>query len=249
MDVDQKRIPRDPSTAGTGGRDIPVAVDGLRGAMIWWTAAAFGKEPAFEDPHVPSARNPAVDAPPPATPVSESADLTGSVGLFVDAKVPVEVRLEGVKLGELYFPGQVRWDVSPGPHALRLYTNGNPTELPLDFVVGREVHVLVGRTGVSTSEQLVAAPAGGPSTIEFRLVGQGSAQIRLDSKPTALGPGEKVSLTVPSGNHPLSVRSGDGTVIWASGNLEVGGGPVVVLIAEGRMPEVSGQGSFHAGGG
>jgi hypothetical protein len=217
--------------------------------MIWWTAAAFAKEPALDEPHVPSAHNPAVGTPPPATPMPEGSALAGSVGLFVDAKVPVEVRLEGVKLGELYYPGEVQWDVSAGRHTLRVYTNGTPTDVPLDFVVGREVHVLVGRNGVSTTEQAATAVASGPATVEFRLVGSGAAQIRLDSKPTPLGPGEKVSLTVPSGNHPLSVRSADGTVIWATGNLEVDGGPLVVLITEGRMPEVSGAGSFHAGGG
>jgi hypothetical protein len=77
-------------------------------------------------------------------------------------------------------------------------------------------------------------------------VGRGAAQLRIDAKPHAVEPGRDLTLDLPPGAHPMSVRSSDGTVVWATGSLEVAPGePLVVQIGEGRMPEVSGAGAFN----
>jgi hypothetical protein len=247
----------DPALAPAPSPAAPTLESGFRwsaragypAVMIWLCTMALGAEPLGDAQSLPSGRNPAVPTGAAAVPPAPAV-----VPLVVEAKVPVEVLLEGAKLGELYFPGEVRWTVTEGRHTVRLYVGGKPEDVPVDLVAGSETRIVVGRNGISSSSTRVAAAAAGPSPVEFRLVGSGAAQIRVDSARHAIEPGQNVSLTLPAGNHALSVRSSDGTVIWASGTLEIGGGeigggPLVVLIAEGRMPEVSGRGAFHAGGG
>ncbi|MEQ1504762.1 MAG: hypothetical protein ABMB14_21165, partial [Myxococcota bacterium] len=170
--------------------------------------------------------------------------------LVVDAKIPVEILLEGVKLGQLYYPGEVTFRVVAGHHTVRLYTNGQPTDLPLDLTTGHPTRILVGRTGVTTGAPAEgSAPAAtGPSSVEFRFVGGGAAQVRVEATSHPVEPGRPFTLELAPGVHPMSVRSTDGTVIWATGTLEVATGRVVVQVTEGRMPEVSGDGVFHAGG-
>lgn len=183
-----------------------------------------------------------------ADPNPEAAPLT------VDAKVPVEILLEGVKLGQLFFPAEITYQVAPGPHVVRIYTNGNPTDVPVDLKVGVGARIIAGRTGISvaapTDAPAAAVPVG-PVPVEFRYVGNGGAQLRIDNtRPHSVQPGQDVKLDLQAGVHPMSIRSTDGTVIWASGSLEIlAGQPIVVQIGEGRMPEVSGSGAFHAGGG
>lgn len=180
-----------------------------------------------------------------ADPTPEAAPLV------IDAKVPAEVMLGGVKLAQLYYPGEVTFQVTPGLHMVRIYTNGNPTDVPVDLTDGAGTRIVVGRTGISLAavDQPVAE-ATGPISVEFRFVGQGGAQLRVDKKPHAVQPGQDLTLALGAGVHPISVRSTDGTAIWATGTLEVAPGrPMVVQLSEGRMPEVSGAGAWHPGGG
>jgi hypothetical protein len=81
-------------------------------------------------------------------------------------------------------------------------------------------------------------------------VGGGSAQVRVDGARHHLSGGDRITLTLAPGPHAMSVRSQDGTSVWAAGTLSVSGGaPVIVQIAEGRMPEVGGPAKFDPGGG
>lgn len=167
--------------------------------------------------------------------------------LVIDAKVPVEILVGGVKLGELYYPGEARFRLVPGHHALRLYTNGQPTDVSLDLTAGERARVLVGRTGITVDDP-GSAPAASkePVAVAFRFVGSGSTRVVLDGKKLVVEAGQGLLLDLPPGSHPMSVRSSDGTVIWASGALDLeGGDSVVVQVAEGRMPEVSGPGAFR----
>jgi hypothetical protein len=169
--------------------------------------------------------------------------------LVVDARVPVEVMVNGAKLAALYAPGEARFRVEAGHHRLSLWTNGTPTAVELDVAEATEARVLVGRTGVTTSTGPVAAPAPADVVpVEFRVVGTPAAQVRVGDGRQVVQAGRAFTLALTPGPHPLSVRSEDGTAIWATGTLEVTGAPVVVQIAEGRVPEVSGSASFHAGG-
>lgn len=170
--------------------------------------------------------------------------------LAIDARQPAEILVNGVQLARLHFPCEVKFQVQTGPSQLRVYTNGLPTDVPIDIREDEVTRVLVGRTGISMTTERPAAPAAeGPVPVEFRVVGGAGAQVRLDAGRHAVQAGTNVTLDLQPGPHPLSVRSADGTAIWATGTLQVHGGPVVVQIAEGRMPEVSGGASFQAGGG
>jgi hypothetical protein len=196
------------------------------------------------DLSLPRATNPA------AAPEAQHPDAVEGARLEVDAKVPVEILISGVKLGQLYFPGEARFKIVPGEHTLRVYVNGNPTDVPLVLRAGERTRVLVGRSGVSLEAAVAdaAAPAAqpGPVAVQFRLSGGGSARLMLDGRPVALQGGAPVTVDLGVGSHPLSVRSTDGTAIWATGHLEVqGGDSLVVQVAEGRLPEVSGPGRFH----
>jgi hypothetical protein len=186
----------------------------------------------------------------PATPPPAPA------ALVVDAKVPAEVLLAGVKLGELYFPATVQFSISPGTYPLRVYVGGTPTDLEVELTSGAQTSVVVGRSGVSIAGTTAAPPVSTePASVEFRMVGRGAVRLSVedgDGAPAVgrLATGETLALELLPGPHALSLRSGDGTVIWATGALHVAGsGPVVVLVSEGRLPEVSGGGAFLGVGG
>ena len=170
--------------------------------------------------------------------------------LHIDAKLPAEVLVDGAKIAQLWHPGALTVAVSAGPHTLRIYTHGDPEDFPVQIEPDAQTRVVVGRTGI-TLDSLAAAPAdpATPVAVELRSVG-GSAQVRLADRRIELDNGERVSVQLAPGDHRMSVRSRDGTVIWATGVLEVGVGEgLVVQVAEGRLPELSGAGRFHASGG
>ena len=170
--------------------------------------------------------------------------------VFESHRALVELLVDGSKYAQLWHPGEARFEVPAGPHELRVYSSGEPTDLPTVIAPGATLRVLVGRTGVSLETELAAAddePAG-PVPVEFRSVG-GSAQLRLGRDRVLLGAGERVMVDLVPGDHAFSVRSRDGTVIWANGMLEVGRAPgLVVQVSDGRLPELVGPGQFHTGG-
>ncbi len=189
--------------------------------MVCFLLSAFAAEPA----------------PPPGT-------------LHIDAKIPSEILVDGAKLAELWFPGRVSFEISTGPHLLRIYTNGAPADHELRIHSGETSRVVVGRTGITLDP--LATPESAPDQVvqvELRILGI-DAQIRIDEQRLVLASGERTTLSLAPGDHPLSVRSRDGTIVWARGTLEVGVGQhLIVQIAEGRLPALSGSGRFHASGG
>ena len=190
------------------------------------------------------AADPEVPAEPEALQATEST-------LLIDAKLPAEILVDGHKLGQLWAPARVSFTVKPGAHQLRIYTHGKPNDLSIALPPGDGLTVVVGRSGLS-SEALPTdqRPTTGIVPVEFRVVGGAPAMLRFADTKHTIAQGDRLTLDLPSGTHALSVRSGDGTVIWASGRLTVeGGNQMVVQLAEGRMPEVSGEGRFDASGG
>lgn len=181
-----------------------------------------------------------------ATPVQSA---TGRVS--VDAKLPTEILVDGQKVGQLYREGEVAFSWPVGSHMLRVFVNGAPTDLPIEVNETTPVHVLVGRTG-TTAVQVAppeATDSDGQTAIAFRLAGTSGARVRVGTNQLQLGPAQQPELTLAVGSYPFSARSEDGTIIWASGTLEVlDGERIFVQVSEGRMPEVSGSGQFHPGG-
>jgi hypothetical protein len=185
-------------------------------------------------------------------PVEPKAPVTSTTlgRLHVDVLLPAEILFDGVKLGQLWIPGKTTFELPTGPHLLRVYTQGNPQDLRITLAADMDLRVVVGRNGV-TAEQLARTDDKAAIVpVDFRVLGTRGASIRMNGTQHAIEPGGQLALELADGSHSLSVRSSDGTVIWATGQLTVhGGAPVVVQIAEGRMPEVSGAGSFNPGAG
>lgn len=184
---------------------------------------------------------------PPAAAPAEEAPAEAATLTF-DCKVPAEILVDGMKVGQLWFPGQATWRVAPGKHLVRVYVAGTPQDHPVELVARAGRTFLVGRTGTTVSDTVAAAPASGPARVGLRVVGVQGAQVRIDGRREVLQAGAELALDLPPGPHALSVRSLDGTAVWSTGTLEVSGGPVVVQFSEGRVPEVSGGAVFHSGG-
>jgi hypothetical protein len=202
--------------------------------------------PAFATPSV----NLPADAVPEVVATPETEHTSGF--LVVETFMPVEVIMDHVKLTQMWVPGTVKFEILTGMRALSLYVAGQPTNLPIEIQTDREVRVLVGRTGISVTTPEATPVDASTVEVELRVVGGGAVQVRLDGEKHRLSGGDKLALTLPSGPHAMSVRSADGTAIWAAGTLTLtGGAPVVVQIAEGRLPETSGPGKFEpsSGGG
>lgn len=192
----------------------------------------------------------------PVAPVPEGPAPLEAGHLHVDAHVPFELLVDGNKLAQLWYAGSTSFDIRPGRHVLRLYVNGKPQDLPIELEEGGEVRVLVGRGGITlqggeveTEVATVEADPAAPVEVEFRSLGEG-AQLRIGKERVVIEAGAKVSVPLAPGRHAVSLRNRAGTVIWATGSLEVAGGPgLIVQITDGRLPELFGPGRFHASGG
>lgn len=176
--------------------------------------------------------------------------------LVVDAKLPAELLMDGHKLVQLFVAGEVHLPVHSGEHEVRVLVGGEPQSLQIEIPKDGRTRLLVGRTGstsdspATVAEVAVDIDPDAPTPVEFRVTGPTQVQLRIDDSRHMLDSGGRVSVDLERGAHQVSIRNGAGTVIWASGTLEISGTePVVVQLTEGRMPEISGQGAFHAQGG
>lgn len=171
--------------------------------------------------------------------------------LDIDSRLPAEILLDGRPIAELYQASRIQVDVPAGEHTLKVYTNGNPEEIDIEVAADDSLMVLIGRTGLSidakVAEGLREVPDA-PVAVQVRMSDSIGAKIYVDRDRYMVGPNAQLDLQLPAGSHKVSVRSDDGTVVWATGTLSVDGpDAVVVQLSEGRMPEVSGQGSFSSG--
>jgi hypothetical protein len=172
--------------------------------------------------------------------------------LVVDAAVPAEVVINGQKAAELFFPGVLRLEVAPGQVPVTIFVDGKPQTVTIDVPNEGSAVLLVGKSGVTTGTPPDDVAAGAVVAVEFRVAGTEPLQLMVDDGRKSLSPGAVYKLSLASGDHKLSVRASDGTVIWARGTLALSGmgtAPVVVQIAEGRMPETTDGGAFRPDGG
>lgn len=171
-----------------------------------------------------------------------AAASTDAGGLTIDAKVPAEIRLDGHIVGQFFVPGRLEVPVEPGEHKLAVVRDGKPEELAVR-VPDEGAVVVVGKTGTTLGPALAAdrADPHAPVEVEVRVSGNTPVQLRLGDQRFDLSPGRVIKVELPVGTHGFSFRNRSGTLIWAKGELELAGGPVVMQIAEGRMPELSGD--------
>jgi hypothetical protein len=172
--------------------------------------------------------------------------LSASAGeLLLDAKVPAALSVDGRMLAQLYEPGVLRVPVSAGAHQLSISIDGTPQLF--DVTVGEdEVRViLAGRTGVTLGEVRKATTqvAGVPVDVEFRARGPAAVMVQVGRERIVLAPEAIKHLSLALGDHPMTVRSSDGTSVYARGVLRVVGGEVMVVqVTEGATPEATGPG-------
>jgi len=171
--------------------------------------------------------------------------------LVVDSHLPAEVLIDGKTIGQLFQDATLRVEVPSGLRMLRVYTNGQPQDLSITMPADGEIHLLIGRTGVTVDQQSALSDDDEQVMvpIQIRVAGSVGVQLVVERERYALKAGEQRSLEWASGDHQVSVRSHDGTVVWARGTLTVSGKDLVLVqLSEGRLPEVSGQARFTSGG-
>jgi hypothetical protein len=173
--------------------------------------------------------------------------------LVVDVKVPARVAVDGEVVADVYQDGVLRVPWADGAHQVTVTVAGSPQRLDVT-AAAEPVVLLVGRTGISIGA--VANPAAPPvadavaSDVRFRTIGTERLLVQIDAQRVAVSPGKGILLPLQVGDHPISVRSGDGTSVYARGVLTItGGADNVVQVTEGALPETSGAGvHFSAGG-
>ena len=165
-------------------------------------------------------------------------------GMVIDAEVPVQVLVNDRPYVQMYHPGQSRFDYKPGPAEVTLLINGKPKRLAVTIPETGHLQLIVGRNGISHAQEDNKTPASTETEVVFRAMGTEAVQVRLGEKRHIISPDAAFSTSLTTGRHLIEVRNNDGTLIWAKGQLELSGlENVVVQLAEGRMPEVIGNGS------
>lgn len=167
--------------------------------------------------------------------------------LEIEADVPIEVVIDGQVAARIYHPATVTLHgLTPGAHELIVFRGGTGTPMGLTLPEEGVSRLLVGRAAM---ELLDAADAAETTTLttgqlELRLEGGlDSALVRLGDQRLTLTAGAPTLLpALPVGEHQVEIRSGDNAVIWARGVLTVSGGDeLVIVISEGRTPEIFGS--------
>lgn len=179
--------------------------------------------------------------------------LALSAEIVLDAKVSTRLSVDGVAVAELFRPGLLHVEIPAGDHEVIVVADGHTSTFRASIRDDSPLIVFAGRTGITLGEAPSVAPtavAPGPWTVRFRVGGRERLLVSVDNQRIVVSPGEGSVLTVTGGDHRLSVRSSDGTMVYARGMLRVNGGDnLTVQIGEGALPETSGSGlSFVADG-
>jgi hypothetical protein len=171
------------------------------------------------------------------------------VELQIDARVATEVHIDGLPLAKLFVPGVFTAQTTVGSHTLKAYMYGNPHEITL-IVAPTGGHVVIDGESIINHATTVAPVFTGLTPVEFRSTGREGVQLRLGQERHAISPGHSLTLELHGGPHPLSIRNERGTVIWASGTLNVDGPDAVLIrLEEGHGLDVGTGASFTLGGG
>src|SRR5688572_913879 len=96
--------------------------------------------------------------------------------LVVETHMPIEIVMDHVKLTQMWVPGTVKFEILTGQRALSIYVGGQPANIPVEIQLDKEVHVLVGRTGISVSAVEPSAVDATTVELELRVVGGGAVQ-------------------------------------------------------------------------
>jgi hypothetical protein len=177
------------------------------------------------------------------------SSLAFSGELHIDARIPTAVYIDGQAFVELSQPGTAQFDIANGEHKLVIMTNGNPSERMVT-IGDTPAQLLVGRSGISIGEAEVVvraqAETGLSSTLELRSTSKLPLMVYIGQEKHVLPAKATKVLEVKAGQHSISVRNDSGTAIFASGAIVTDGEHRVIMqLSEGRVPEISGEGSQY----
>ncbi|MBA2319981.1 MAG: hypothetical protein H0V89_02395 [Deltaproteobacteria bacterium] len=188
----------------------------------------------------------------PAPPALAPDEVTPLGLVFVEAHVPTEIRINKRPVAQLYVPATIEIAAPIGEQELTVLVGGESHVFPMTVPSAPDrAVVMIGRSGTTVRSEAKPPPGVAAQVpLELRGVGPGPVQIRIANERYRVESGATVGLSLLAGEYPISVRSTDGTAIWATGRLTVSGGDLVIVqLTEGRLPEVSGAGVFVANGG
>ena len=167
---------------------------------------------------------------------AQASDLT------IEATVPVEISIDGLKVAIVLTPAHLRFDVTPGAHEVMMWVDGRPHDRLVDVPIDGTVVMVAGKTGLTASTQVIPPDLGRAATLEVRSTGTEPLRVDLAGDRYVIDPGAVMAIDVIVGTHSFELRNGAGTFIWTTGSLVVGG-DTVLQVSGGSMPEVLGQGS------
>lgn len=173
--------------------------------------------------------------------------------IVVDVQIPSRVALDGVIVAEVYRPVEVRLDAAPGRHEVQFTALSGGVDGPVRLAVEASDQapavLIAGTKGLLLAAASTVADAGaGPWPVHFRAPAGQRLMVQVDDHRVIVAPGGDATITLGPGEHRISVRSSDGTMVFARGFLRVGGGDaMVVQLSEGALPLAAGSGvSFIA---
>lgn len=165
--------------------------------------------------------------------------------LVVESRDPVEVFVDQLPVLRLYGPGSATVAVPAGEHTLGVYRGARPEVLVAEFPAKGNVTLLVGPSTLSLVDAVVAPAAGqdGAPLLELRVPPGPGAVVILAGERLTLVAGQPLTVTgLEAGTTSLEVRSVDGSMTWARGELAlIAGDRLVMVLPEGRPLEVFGR--------
>jgi hypothetical protein len=174
--------------------------------------------------------------------------LAFAAEIVVDVQIPSRVALDGVVVAEVYRPVEVRLDAEPGKHDVQFTalsgTVDGPVRVSVEVVPDRQVVLAAGMKGLLVASAAASPTLGaGPWPVHFRAPPGQRLMVQVDDQRVIVAPGGDASVTLAVGEHRISVRSSDGTMVFARGFLRVGGGDAMVIqLTEGALPLAAGTG-------
>lgn len=172
--------------------------------------------------------------------------LSASAGeLVIDAKIATQVAVDGVLVADLLQAGVLRTPIADGLHEVKVVSGGHTSTVSVTAKADVPVVVVAGRSGVTLGapSATTSVAATGPAAVEVRAVGAERVLLQVAGQRVLVTPGTSKAVQLAAGEHPVVVRSSDGTMVYARGVLSVGAGDGLVLqIGEGAMPETAGSG-------
>lgn len=166
--------------------------------------------------------------------------------VVIDVRLPARVSLGGEILADMYQPGVLRVERPEGQHALVVAVQGEPSRALLDVPEQGVVRALVTHEGITSTRPVRAKKAPDdavPLQLDVHALGSSRLMLVADGKRHEVGPASPISVELAVGDHPITVRSHDGGVVYSRGVLRIRtGGEGLLQLVEGAAPRVSGEG-------